>query len=115
MPDPTSHAWSTLPTDTPMPGIDRQRVIGSHVMVSRVTLAAGVVVPPHRHANEQIAIVESGRMRFTLGEASDRIVELGAGEVLHLPPDAPHGAEAIETSVILDVFSPPSEKTGIDD
>ncbi len=111
---PTTHAWSDLPTDTPMPGIDRQRVIGAQAIVSRVTLERGVVVPPHRHANEQIAIIESGRMRFTLGEASDRVVELGPGEVLLLPGNELHGAEALDTSVVLDVFSPPSEATGVD-
>ncbi len=114
MPDPSVHAWESLPTDTPMPGIERQRVVGERAMVSRVVLEAGVVVPPHRHENEQIAIVVSGRMRFTLGEASDRVVEVGAGEVLLLPGCELHGAEALETSVVIDVFAPPSETTGID-
>ncbi|MGK0264015.1 MAG: quercetin dioxygenase-like cupin family protein, partial [Planctomycetota bacterium] len=39
---------------------------------------------------------------------------LAAGDVLHLPGFAPHGAEALETTVLLDIFSPPSESTGID-
>ena len=36
-------------------------------------------------------------------------------KVLHLPGHSPHGAEALETAVVLDIFSPPSETTGIDD
>ena len=31
------------------------------------------------------------------------------GEVLHIPADAPHQAEALEDTFQLDVFSPPRE------
>lgn len=114
MPSAHPYVWTDLPSDAPMAGIDRRRLIGQHVMLSRVTLQQGTVVAPHRHANEQVALIESGRMRFVLGDASDRVVDLGAGEILHLPPNELHGAEALETSVVVDIFSPPSEKTGID-
>jgi quercetin dioxygenase-like cupin family protein len=40
---------------------------------------------------------------------------LRPGDVLHLPGHAPHGAEALETAVVLDVFAPPSATTGIDE
>ena len=107
--------WEELPVDHPMPRIDRRRVIGSQAMLSHVTLHAGFVVPPHQHENEQFAVVLSGRMRFTLGPPNaERVVDVGAGEALHLPPNERHGAEAIETSVVLDVFSPPSTTTGVD-
>ena len=57
----------------------------------------------------------SGRVRFTLGEpGSERTVELVGGQVLLVPPNVRHGAEAIETSELLDVFSPPSDTTGVD-
>ena len=110
------HRWDELPVDHPSPLIARRRVMGEHCMISHVTLQQGFVVPVHEHANEQMAIIVSGRMRFTLpqAEGSNRVVELVAGEVLHLPPHVPHGAEALETSVVLDVFSPPSEQTGVD-
>jgi len=36
-----------------------------------------------------------------------------AGEVLHLPANVPHSAEALEETLVLDIFSPTSEKTGI--
>ena len=39
---------------------------------------------------------------------------VGPGEVLHLPSNCPHSAEALEETVVLDIFSPPSERTGID-
>ena len=114
------HRWDSLPEDSPMAGISRQRVIGEKMMISRVTLKKGTFVPTHAHANEQFACIMSGRLRFELGNQGDpgdpdrRTVIAAAGEVLHLPSNLPHSALAEVDSVVLDLFSPPSEKTGID-
>lgn len=109
------HTWDSMPVDRPMALIDRRRVMGEQAMISHVTLHEGFTVAPHAHANEQFAVVLSGRIRFTVGEAgSERTVEVVGGQVLELPAHVRHGAEALETTVILDVFSPPSEKTGVD-
>ena len=40
--------------------------------------------------------------------------EVRAGGVMVLPPHVPHGITAVERSVVFDLFSPPSEKTGLD-
>ncbi|MFO0861265.1 MAG: cupin domain-containing protein [Phycisphaerales bacterium] len=117
MPEARHVVWSELPTDTPMPLIHRQRLMGEQMMISRVQLDKGFRVPSHRHSNEQFAVVLSGRMRFGLGEESTpahREIEVVGGEVLHLPSNVPHSAAALEDSIILDLFSPPSEKTGVD-
>ncbi|CAN5754161.1 hypothetical protein BH11PLA1_BH11PLA1_08190 [soil metagenome] len=120
MPTPaaaTVYAWSDLATDTPMPLLERQRVIGAQAMISRVRLARGCIVPTHAHANEQFAVILSGRIRFCLGAENSpdrREATLGPGEIVHLPADFPHSAEALEETLILDVFSPPSLMTGID-
>lgn len=103
--------WQDLPHDTPMPLLERRRVIGNDAMISHVTLHRGCDVPVHAHHNEQFSCVLSGKVRFVLADG-DRV--LGAGEVLHLPSHAPHGAVALETAVVLDVFAPPSASTGID-
>ncbi len=115
MPPVLVHQWDNLPCDHPMPLLDRRRVIGQHAMLSMVTLHKGFLLEPHAHENEQFSCVLEGKVRFTIIESGvTRTVTLGRGEVLHLPPHAPHGAEAIETSLILDVFSPPSATTGVD-
>lgn len=97
--------------------LSRQRIVGEKAMISRVTLEKGCFVPSHAHENEQFACVLSGRLRFGLGApdtAGHREVEVGAGEVIHLPSHLPHSARALEATVVLDVFSPPSATTGID-
>lgn len=111
----TAASWSMLPVDRPMPLLERRRVIGEKAMLSHVTLKRGCEVPMHAHENEQFVVMLSGRLRFRIREGSgEREVAVGAGQVLHLPPNVPHWCEALEDSVVLDVFSPPSQKTGID-
>jgi len=109
--------FADLPTDCPMPLIDRQRIIADKMMISRVLLHKGFRVERHAHENEQIAVVLSGKVNFLLGEAgtdSEHTKTLTAGQAIVLPPNVPHGAEALEDTLILDLFSPPSETTGID-
>lgn len=111
------HNWSSLPVDSPMALLERRRVIGERVMISHVTLHKGCKVPTHAHENEQMSCILSGKLRFGLGAEGSlewREVTLGAGEVLHLPSNVPHSAEALEETVVLDVFAPPSMGTGID-
>lgn len=113
----TAYRWSDMHTDQPMARLTRRRIVGEHAMLSHVSLAKGCQVPTHAHENEQFGHILSGRIRFGIGaegspDRHDLILE--AGQVIHLPPNVPHSAEALEDCVILDVFSPPSEKTGID-
>src|SRR5205085_5902346 len=117
MPNAILYRWSELTTDTPMALLSRKRIIGSQAMISQVTLRKGCHVPTHAHANEQFACIISGELRFGLGEEGSkdrREVNVRAGEVLHLPSNVPHSADAVVDTVVLDIFSPPSEKTGID-
>ncbi len=111
------HSWTEVTSDRPMDKIERRRIIGEQMMISRVHLSKGFVVPSHQHINEQFAVVLSGKMKFGLGKegtADHEEMIVGAGEVLWLPSRLPHSAEALEDTIILDLFSPPSEKTGVD-
>lgn len=111
------YRWERLPVDRPLPLIERRRVMGEKMMISRVVLSPGCDVKSHAHDNEQFALVLSGRVRFGLGAPGTpdyREETLGAGDVLHLPSNLPHSAYAIEETHILDLFSPPSQQTGVD-
>ncbi|PHQ82032.1 MAG: hypothetical protein COB69_02990 [Phycisphaera sp.] len=86
-----------------MPLIDRQRIIADKMMISRVLLHKGFRVERHQHANEQIAVVLSGKVNFLLGEAGtdgEYTKTLTAGQAIVLPANVPHGAEAIEDTLI---------------
>lgn len=111
------HTWSDLETDHPMDLIDRQRIVGERMMISRVTLHPGFHVPQHHHENEQMVVMLSGRARFRVGpvggDATEEVM-LEGGQVLELPSNVPHSCDAIERCEILDLFSPVSEGTGVD-
>lgn len=117
MPEAKLYRWSDLPTDKPMPLIERQRVMADKMMVSRLVLHRGFSVPVHAHENEQITMVLHGKLRFQIqnepGETF-RITEVGAGEAIVLPAFVQHGAEAVEECIVFDIFAPPSAVTGVD-
>jgi hypothetical protein len=37
------------------------------------------------------------------------VVDVAAGEVLHIPSHLPHTAEALETTLDVDIFCPPRQ------
>jgi quercetin dioxygenase-like cupin family protein len=74
-----------------------------------VYLAQGAIVPKHSHENEQLTYILEGRLRFWLGEDESTILEVGAGEVLHIPAHLSHKAEALEDTLDVDVFHPPRQ------
>jgi len=100
--------WRDVPAERIADGIDRQMIVGEHLMMCRLTLQAHVVTPVHTHPHEQMTIVERGRVRFTI-DGSTRVV--GAGDVLHFPPNVAHGATMLDDEVVLiDIFTPIREE-----
>ncbi len=111
------HAWADIEPDQPAPLTSRQLIRGERMMVARFVLEAGFDMEPHVHPNEQISVVVEGALLFRVGTiGSDEFREelVSAGQAMELPPYVPHAARALERSVVFDLFSPPSEKTGID-
>src|SRR3989442_1508673 len=69
-------------------------------------LARGAIVPRHSHVSEQFSLILSGALKFTF-EDGDVVVR--GGEMIFIPSNAPHAAEALEDTVDLDIFSPRRE------
>lgn len=99
----TLHRWRTVPQKQLSSQMARRVIGGQNAMLALYTLRKGCQVPPHAHPHEQMSYVLRGRLRFVAG-GEEFIV--GAGEVLHLPPNVAHQAEALESTLDLDVFSP---------
>jgi len=110
------YRWVDLPADRPLPKLARRRIVGDRVMIAEVFLEKGCTVDAHAHMNEQVTMVMTGKLRLSVGGEGAPSVEhvLGPGDVLHLPGHVRHAAEALEDTRVLDVFSPVSEGTGID-
>jgi unsaturated pyranuronate lyase len=99
----TLHRWAAIEAERMNPLLTRQVIHGEHITVARIQLAKGAIVPVHSHINEQITLLEKGRLRFVIS-GEERILQ--AGEALQIPPNAPHEVEALEDSLAVDLFSP---------
>ena len=103
-------SWQQITVETLTPLLTRQYVHGSQAMLARLVLQPGCVVPRHAHANEQISHIVTGSLRILLGEQGAEVEHIvRAGEVLVIPGNLPHSAEALEETVALDVFAPPRQ------
>jgi quercetin dioxygenase-like cupin family protein len=98
------YRWQDVELEKLNPLLDRQCVVGEQIMVARVLLRKGCVVPEHHHMNEQISYILEGALKFYI-HGKEIIVR--AGEVLCIPPNLPHKAEALEDTLDLDIFTPP--------
>jgi quercetin dioxygenase-like cupin family protein len=96
--------WHTIPLEDLNPLLQRQFVVGQEIMVARVLLKKGCIVPEHRHHNEQLTYVLDGALKFWI---DGKEIVVHSGEVLCIPANMPHKAEAMEDTVDLDVFNPP--------
>jgi quercetin dioxygenase-like cupin family protein len=105
----TLHRWDDLPRERLNDHIDRRLITGSNMMIAHIYLRKGGIVPKHSHHNEQITYVLDGALRFLLGEEQDEEVIVRSGEVLTIPPNLPHSAEALEDTLDVDVFNPPRQ------
>jgi quercetin dioxygenase-like cupin family protein len=96
--------WSSVAVEELNPLLGRQFVVGQNVMLARVLLQKGCKVPEHSHHNEQITYILAGSLKFGI---DGKEIVVNAGEVLTIPPNMPHWAEALADTVDLDIFNPP--------
>ncbi len=96
--------WHTIPIEELNPLLQRQFVVGQEIMLARVLLKKGCIVPEHSHHNEQLTYVLDGALKFYI---DGKEITVHAGEVLCIPANMPHKAEALEDTVDLDCFTPP--------
>jgi quercetin dioxygenase-like cupin family protein len=106
----TIHAkWDDILRESMTDDISRRVFTGDRAMLAQVYLDKGAIVPTHSHESEQLSWILKGALKFRIGEegSEDRQeVIVSAGEVLLIPSNVPHMAEALEDTVDVDVFSP---------
>ena len=77
---------------------------GDGMMMNLVDLDPNSVVPVHSHPHEQMGLMLSGRLRFTVGGITRT---LGPGDLWRIPGGVPHSVAALdEPAIALDVFHP---------
>jgi quercetin dioxygenase-like cupin family protein len=88
-----------------VPEIEFRPVATDTVMTNFVSFEPNAVAPAHHHDEQQIAIVLSGELEFTVG-GETRVMH--AGDCVVIPPNVEHGGFAgPQGCQALDVFTPP--------
>jgi quercetin dioxygenase-like cupin family protein len=82
-------------------------VYGEKTLLSEFRLEKGNILPMHEHPHEQTGYLVSGRIILIVG---DQRCEAESGDSWSIPGNVQHGAEVIENSVAVEVFSPVREE-----
>jgi quercetin dioxygenase-like cupin family protein len=105
----TFYRWEEMPKEVLSETLARRLITGDRIMLAHVYLKKGSIVPRHSHENEQITYILEGGLRFWIGEDESQVIDVMAGEVLHIPSLVQHKAEALEDTLDVDIFSPPRQ------
>lgn len=81
-------------------------VHGDKTLLTEFRLAEGKELPRHDHLYEQTGYLVKGRIRIHIGPES---FEAEPGDSWTIPGNVEHGADCLENSVVVEVFSPVRE------
>ena len=102
------YRWNDMPKERVSDLLQRRLITGDRMMLAHVYLDKGCIVPQHSHENEQLTYILEGSLRFWIGEDEKELI-VRAGEVLVIPSNVLHKAEALEDTLDVDIFSPPRQ------
>lgn len=85
-------------------GIERKTLVhGAKSLMTEFRLRKGAILPRHSHPHEQTGYLVSGRIRLSIGPDQ---YDAKAGDSWCVPGGVEHGADILEDSVAIEVFSP---------
>jgi len=95
--------YADVPPRDIVPGFHGRYVHSEHITQGRVDIDSGAILPEHSHPHEQWTTVLTGTLELTVAGV---VQVLRAGQVLYIPPHAPHSGRALTPCQVLDVFHP---------
>ncbi|MBS7614947.1 cupin domain-containing protein [Candidatus Bathyarchaeota archaeon] len=81
---------------------------GTNIMCTVMFYEKGNVVPFHKHLSEQVGYVVDGKLRLKIENEDLGIIQSGDSYLVR--GNMLHSLEALEKSVVVDMFSPPREE-----
>jgi quercetin dioxygenase-like cupin family protein len=88
-------------------GIELSTLVhGEKTLMGQFKIAKGSAIPAHSHPHEQTGFMISGKIRFNV---EGEVMDVETGDSWCLPGGVEHSAEALEDSIIIEVFSPVRE------
>lgn len=103
------YRWDEMPKEPVTELLSRRLITSERMMLAHVYLDKGCIVPQHSHENEQITYILKGALHFWIGENGEEEITVREGEVLVIPSNVKHKAEALEDTLDVDIFSPPRQ------
>jgi quercetin dioxygenase-like cupin family protein len=99
--------FDDLGSIAPLPiweGLLARAVEGEQSTLAIIELAPNISVPEHSHANEQLGVLISGSITFTVG---GEVKEIGSGETWKILGHVPHSVVAgPKGAVLVESFAP---------
>ncbi len=92
---------------SPLEGVSQKTLVyGEKTLMTEFVLAADSDLPIHQHPHEQTGYLVKGRLKMFIGK-DEFIAE--AGDSWCIGSNVSHGAEALEQSIAVEIFSPVRE------
>jgi quercetin dioxygenase-like cupin family protein len=101
-----TYRWDTVEVEHLTDNIKRRMIVGSKEMLVRWELNKGAIVARHSHPHEQIVVMVQGKLKLVLANTETTMVR---DDIVVIPPNVPHEAQALEDTIVIDIFSPPRE------
>ena len=88
-------------------GVEQKTLVyGERTLMTEFLLKKGSQLPQHSHPHEQTGYLVSGRICLLIGSEEN---DMMPGDSWCIPSGVEHGAEILEDSVAIEVFSPVRE------
>jgi quercetin dioxygenase-like cupin family protein len=90
-----------------LPGIEQKTLVyGAKTLLAEFLLKKGHRLPRHSHPFEQTGYLVAGRLRLAIGPDEK---DVSPGDAWCIPEGMEHGAEVLDDSIAIEVFSPVRE------
>ncbi|MBU2692897.1 MAG: cupin domain-containing protein [Candidatus Eisenbacteria bacterium] len=105
----TLGSWSTLKAEDAQNELSQRVIATQRLVVTRCHYRPHAHFPQHSHLQEQITIVERGRLEFVI---DDRTIPVNQGEMISVCPRVPHethvpaGEEVVALNIFLNLSAP---------
>ena len=92
---------------SPTKGVEQKTLVyGEKTLMVEFKIQKNSEVPRHRHPHEQTGYLIKGKIRLFI---DSKAYECEPGDSWCIPGDAEHGADIIEDSIAIEIFSPVRE------
>jgi quercetin dioxygenase-like cupin family protein len=93
---------------TPLVGVKQKTLVyGGNTLMTEFLLEGGSRLPLHSHPHEQTGYLVQGKLNMIIGDES---FPAEPGDSWCIPGNMVHGADALEDSIAIEVFSPVREE-----